>query len=510
MRITNRIITNNSLTNINRVKVTQDQLNTMMATGKKITKPSDDPVVAIRALRLRTESTKIDQYYDRNTEDAEAWMKVTDTSLDTVSNVLMDMLEKVGKGSSDTMATSERQTLANYIKSLAAEIYDSGDADYAGRYIFSGYRTDVPLTFKEDTTLKYSITEQLDKSALQTMDHVYTDDLLNYTKETYASLNAGELDIETEKVHRIQLAYKNTDATESLELSYYDAATGTQNTVTVPPMSLSTVSDPYHGLAATDVRYIPETGELLLGDDLYNALMDTRDDTTTVGVDESEIQINYVKKEWTAGELRPEHYFACTTEDAAGKIVNYNPEYLTGGGRQVIEYATGTGQSIQINTFADECFNHDIGRLAEDLASATETLASLDAIVDSLDKLLEADTMSASDRTIAEDKLAAAKKAQTFQRDKVQQMFDAAKTTVQGFIDRTSLASTNCGSRESRLALIQNRLSDQQLTMDNLVSENEDCDETEVAIELAGAKLAYDAALMATSKITQTTLLNYL
>ena len=89
-------------------------------------------------------------------------------------------------------------------------------------------------------------------------------------------------------------------------------------------------------------------------------------------------------------------------------------------------------------------------------------------------------------------------------------MFDAAKTTVQGFIDRTSLASTNCGSRESRLALIQNRLSDQQLTMDNLVSENEDCDETEVAIELAGAKLAYEAALMATSKISQTTLLNYI
>jgi len=46
--------------------------------------------------------------------------------------------------------------------------------------------------------------------------------------------------------------------------------------------------------------------------------------------------------------------------------------------------------------------------------------------------------------------------------------------------------------------------------MDNLVSENEDCDETEVAIELAGAKLSYEAALMATSKITQTTLLDYI
>lgn len=510
MRITNRIMTNNSLTNINRVKVSQDQLNTMMATGKKITKPSDDPVVAIRALRLRTESTKIDQYYDRNTEDAEAWMKVTDSSLHTVSEVLMDMLEQVGKGSADTMATSERQTIATYIKSLADEIYDSGDADYAGRFIFSGYRTDVPLSFQEDTTLKYSITEQLDKSALQTMDHVYTDDILKYTTETYATLNAEEQDIETEQVHRIQLAYGNVDPTEGLKLTYYDPATGAQNMVNVPSVSLSTVSDPYHDLAAGDICYIPETGELLLGEDYYSKLMDTRDDPMTTGVDEGEFRVEYVKKEWKEGDLRPEHYFACTSEDADGKVINYNPEYLTGGGRQVIEYATGTGQSIQINTFADECFNHDIGRLAEDLMSATETLASLDAIVNSLDKMIEEGNLGAGDRRIAEDKLAAAKKAQTLQRDKVQQMFDAAKTTVQGFIDRTSLASTNCGSRESRLALIQNRLSDQQLTMDNLVSENEDCDETEVAIELAGAKLAYEAALMATSKISQTTLLNYI
>lgn len=51
MRITNKIMQNNNLSNINTNKILQDRLSTQMSTEKKINRPSDDPVVAIRALR---------------------------------------------------------------------------------------------------------------------------------------------------------------------------------------------------------------------------------------------------------------------------------------------------------------------------------------------------------------------------------------------------------------------------------------------------------------------------
>ena len=51
MRMTNKIMQNNSLYNINNNKVLQDKLSTQMSTQKKITRPSDDPVIAIRALK---------------------------------------------------------------------------------------------------------------------------------------------------------------------------------------------------------------------------------------------------------------------------------------------------------------------------------------------------------------------------------------------------------------------------------------------------------------------------
>ena len=66
MRMTNKIMQNNTLTNINNVKTLEDYYNTQLATGKKIVKPSDDPVIAIRALRLRTNVTETTQFYTKN------------------------------------------------------------------------------------------------------------------------------------------------------------------------------------------------------------------------------------------------------------------------------------------------------------------------------------------------------------------------------------------------------------------------------------------------------------
>ena len=81
MRVTNKIIQNNSVTNINNNKVLEDTLNTQLATGKKITRPSDDPVVAIRSHRLRTSLTEINQYYKKNVPDADNWLKIKENEV---------------------------------------------------------------------------------------------------------------------------------------------------------------------------------------------------------------------------------------------------------------------------------------------------------------------------------------------------------------------------------------------------------------------------------------------
>lgn len=59
MRITNNIILHNTTSNINGNKVNVNNLNNQMTSQKKIQRPSENPVIAVRSLRLRTTLSEI-------------------------------------------------------------------------------------------------------------------------------------------------------------------------------------------------------------------------------------------------------------------------------------------------------------------------------------------------------------------------------------------------------------------------------------------------------------------
>ena len=88
MRITNRMMTNNMLSNINKNKQNMSKLEEQYSTGKKIQKPSDDPIVTVRALKFRTNLAEIEQYYDKNIPDAMSWMDVTEGALNTINSIV--------------------------------------------------------------------------------------------------------------------------------------------------------------------------------------------------------------------------------------------------------------------------------------------------------------------------------------------------------------------------------------------------------------------------------------
>ena len=163
MRITNKIMQNNSLYNINNNKVNEDQINTMMATGKKLTRPSDDPVIAIRALRLRSNVVQLSQYYEKNAKDATSWLDVTADAISTVTAVLTDSVKQATKGANKDLTIADLDIIVSQMDALAKEYYSTGNADYAGRYIFTGYRTDTPLSFDRITTADYTDINVSDK-----------------------------------------------------------------------------------------------------------------------------------------------------------------------------------------------------------------------------------------------------------------------------------------------------------------------------------------------------------
>lgn len=523
MRITNKVMQNNSLNNINTNKLLQDKLSTQMSTQKKINRPSDDPVIAVRALRLRTNVNQVTQYYGKNVPDAKSWLDLTADSIKSLTEVVTSMYENATKGSNENLTMKDKEIILTQLESLRDEVYSTGNTDYAGRYIFTGYRTDTSLTFMEDTTKHYSITEQLDSSKLDTISYVDKGNLLEINEVNFMQTNVkSETDISTKEIHRLRISYQNVDdKAPVINYQKYDAAAGTytpaQLTCTVA--SLYDVPSPYEtnfsdAANAGTAVLIKETGEILLGDTVYADLMNTKDNITTTGIDEGEIRVTYEKTNWKDGDLRPEHYFACTQimPNAADNIA-YNQSYLQGiEEKQAIEYDVGLNQRIRVNTMADDIFTHDVGRDVDDMIASMEESLALEETVAKLKKLLEeeANMNDPARKAQLEEQLEAAEKALTFSNEKTQKLFEGCITKMQGHLDTVNLASTENGTRGQRLELISNRLMSQKTNYETLQSENEDADITEVAIRLSSAELTYNSSLMATGKILQNSLMNFI
>lgn len=506
MRMTNKIMQNNSLYNINNNKVLQDKLSTQMSTQKKITRPSDDPVIAIRALRLRTSVSELTQFYEKNAPDAESWLTVTEKALSTGAEVITDIVKQATKGANKDLTVEDLTIITQQMTNLRDEFYSTGNVDYAGRYVFTGYRTDTSLSFTKeveglDPQPKYSITEQLVIGDFDTINHTKMSALdglnrNNYDEAQYNEDNLTEQHISNFDIHRIRLAYDVTSEDTAPTIKYGNQAI------------TATIGAEGQIPGAGEALYIPQTGEILLGDDIYQQI------EAAVETD-TEIQVTYEKTSWKDGDLRPEHYFACTAttknEDGSDKVVDYNQEYLDGREEsQIIEYDVGYNQKIRVNTTAREAFTHDLDRDIDDLEKAMETLTEISATVADLGTVLSGMNESDADYELVQTQLDAANKAYDYVRENIHNIFESTITKMQSHLNATNLAVTDNGTRSSRLALVSNRLMEQKTTFQTLQSENEDVDISEVAIQLTSTELTYEAALMATGKIMQTSLMNYI
>lgn len=213
MRITTKMMQGTSLRNLNINKSRQEKLTNQMSTGKKITRPSDDPVIAIRSLKLNSSLDKIDQYYEKNASDAESWLELTQSALSTVNEILTgDIRSNIMGAKSSYMTVKDREAVITHLRKAMDEIYATGNADSGGRSIFTGYRTDMPLTITAPKTEKNRITEQFQNDTIDKMTFVYAGEINTINEgnwNTVEDINAKE--ISTNYIYRKRLAYGDLD-----------------------------------------------------------------------------------------------------------------------------------------------------------------------------------------------------------------------------------------------------------------------------------------------------------
>jgi flagellar hook-associated protein 3 FlgL len=506
MRMTNKIMRNNSLYNINLNKTLEDKLTNQMTNQSKIVRPSDDPVIAIRALRLRSNVTNVTQYYDKNAPDADQWLNVTGKAMETVNTILTDLYKQAEDASNKYLGSEDLSIILEQMASLTDEFYSSGNVDYAGRYVFSGYRTDTTITFTAEQIkemgehpVKYDIEENLGYEDISTVSYTNYEDLTDEQK------------ISNHTLYRFRLAYDNTDGTAAdgvtptLALKDKNGVNKAGNNPTM--QTFDNAEEAYKAVAEGTLAngavaaYIPSTGEIVFSEEYYKANYEDGD----------QITVNYSKSDWQEGDINPVHYFKCVettdyNDPAKAKSVNYNFTQED----QSIYYDVGFNQQIQVNTTADEIFHHAVRRDIEDFNHFMTQLKDVEKKIADIEEEMSLTEEGTAAYTALEKKLEAANKAYTYVRDNIQTKFENQITKYQQYMDDSNIAITNNATRGSRLDLISDRLMNQKTTFKELQSNNEDIDVTEVAVELSSADLTYQAALMATSKIMQTNLMNYI
>ncbi|RXE58839.1 flagellar hook-associated protein FlgL [Acetivibrio mesophilus] len=145
MRITNNILVNNMINHIGKNLIRMDKYQQKLASGKKITVPSDDPVVAARALKLRTDVAQIEQY-KTNVKDALSWLEITESAITNVGDILQRARElAVQASSSGTTTADDTKKIQQEVEQLKNQLIKLGNSTYAGRYVFSGFKTDTKL-----------------------------------------------------------------------------------------------------------------------------------------------------------------------------------------------------------------------------------------------------------------------------------------------------------------------------------------------------------------------------
>jgi flagellar hook-associated protein 3 FlgL len=140
MRVTQGMLTGNMLRNLSasyaRLGKYQDQL----ATGKKINRPSDDPVIAMKGMMYRTNLTEVEQY-KRNFSEAYSWIENSDAALDKATQALQRIRELVVQASNDTYEASQRESIAQEIQQLTEYLVSIANIKMGDKYLFNGTDT---------------------------------------------------------------------------------------------------------------------------------------------------------------------------------------------------------------------------------------------------------------------------------------------------------------------------------------------------------------------------------
>lgn len=451
MRITNNMMFDTSIRNLNANLERLDAAQVQYSTQSKIQVPSDDPVIATRAIKYRDYVADVQQY-QKNTSDATSWMEVTDDALQGIADYMTRLKELITNGANDTNSTSSKTAIADEIKEIKKGLVDTMNTSYAGRYIFAGYNTDQP-PYK-------LVTETLSSGA--TVDKVlYKGQSLSVGGPISATV--PDSDITTfcdDKVAKSAPVYSHTG-------TWTLTANGTNYSV-----NLSSVTN--MATLQTAIDTAAGAGTFTVGTNGSGYL------TLTPGGSVTSFKIG------------------------AQNDLGFASAYTGDTTAQDISYHVSNGSEVKVNIEGKNVMGW-----SGDSTSGGYTTAGTN-LFDTIDKVLLGLSGQSSYKVATCSSGVWSVQTLPATTQTSSQLVSSCLDELETNLDRITKSQSELGARMNYVESTDTRLSSNNLTFTKLQSKNEDIDVAQASIEVNSAKSVYEAALSVSSKVTNASLVDYL
>jgi len=143
IRVTQNMLNSNMLRNLHKSMYNMDKMQQQLSSGKKVSRPSDDPVVATRGMFYRSSLMENEQY-QRNINEVQTWIETSDKALDEVGSILQRVRELVVQSGDGALANDSLMAIGKEIEQLKEHLGSIANQTLGGKYIFAGRDITTP------------------------------------------------------------------------------------------------------------------------------------------------------------------------------------------------------------------------------------------------------------------------------------------------------------------------------------------------------------------------------
>ena len=548
MRISNSMMSNTILLNINRNMRRIDALYRQQSSGKRINLPSENPILAGRTLRFRTSVAETVQFRS-NVRQGLSWMESTQNGFLDMIRMFETVSARVNTGSSDPSGTwQDRQKMVAEIQGILEQLSHTMNITYAGRYVFAGLRTNEPPMFTQPNDRTFRIIQNFRAADMERTTSLQSTFEIQYMTAAPMGVPAASIinrsisdpnafNPPPNAIHRIaetgeyiippgwpalvpppdtrlmSTAEPIINDIDVIRLPYRGSGTNVQSiiipgfnagapvTVNVRPVSSPVAYGP---LPPNEINFIPETGELIFGENVARAIRNLPANQS--------MEIVYWQQGFNRLEPNPIVYFNSTEFFPIQPGQPGYPGWIEGRtfttDNQALEFEFGINTRIQVNSNANQVFTATMFAKLHAFCDFVMGLRLSDPaqLRNKFESITPPLSSNEIDRMVSEQLNREEMLIESAVRDRFSNMI----SIVQGFSSSVSFQETSLGVRINRLEMIDERLAQDFNTYRELLSDSEDVDFIEVLIELASAEAILAAAYRTGAGIMQLSLVNFI